>query len=218
MAATEIRFTALPNGVSGEGNVRVAIFVSYLVPTGGLPAYLTSPPNGPGWPAVADALDFEVDIRNSDGSLHGGSLQTRRLPSDALDVATDVWSAVFPNSVNATARSVRKLKPILTYPVNEIASSLDEYHGLAAAASSQGDVSSVAQQILEDNNFKANLKKLDQFLGLAAPNASARGANQIFMEFHNRTTALIQYPTVLRTVRLVIDVEVLGLDAANPRN
>jgi hypothetical protein len=209
MAPTEIRFTALPDGFSEKGNARIAVFISHMLPDNTVPRFLST------WPAVADALKFKADVRTAgnSGIVQGGPFSTRKIESGTTAEATATWTLIFPPPITAEGR--KPAKPLVNapfiYSVRDVGAGLLTYHTKMAGALTQGDATNVITALVSDKAFVADLQTLEQFHQPPAPIVVPSTANKTFAEFHNRVTALIQYPSVLRLVRLVVELEVIGL-------
>jgi len=224
-AATEIRFTALPNGFTEAGNARIAIFVSLMAP-GAYPDGSQNPNNclppfmRP-WPATADALEFMVDVRDASGVLQGTSYTAQKLSADPASVAQAAWNSIFTPGMWVKPRtSGPPVAGVQTYGVDGMGAGLDTYHQAVANSSSQDDVNNSIDQLGSDPTINANLQKLSDFHEVAQPftpsdsyTDPAHPGTQynILAEFHARLTGLLQYPSVMRSIRLVIEAEVVGL-------
>lgn len=216
MNPTEIRFTALPNGIASDGSINISVFISHYVPDSGpLPNILTN------WPAVADTLQFSVDVRDGAGSLQGSSYGTARIgkyqsnePLEDTATASIAWRSVFPSTTQAQARvAPAVLGPVLTYQTKATHDSLYYYHQKIANAETQADIAATIRELGGDATFRQNLNDLEGFHQPSAPPAAGHGA-EIFQEFHNRLTAVLQYPTALKLLRLVVDLNVPTLKAS----
>jgi hypothetical protein len=224
-APTEIRFTALPNGFTEAGNAKIFIFVSLMAPgaypDGSPSANNCLPPFLRPWPTTADALEFMVDVRDAGGVLQGNSYQVQKLPADPATVAQATWDSIFTSGTWVKPRTAGPpVAGVQTYDVDGVGSDLDIYHQAVANSSSQTDIDNAIGQLGQVQPINDDLHRLSDFHEATPPiihsdvyTDPAHPGTQynILAEFHSRLTGLLQYPSVMRSIRLVIEAEVLGL-------
>jgi hypothetical protein len=208
MTASQIRFFTLPNSVSRDGHVRISLFVSPIAVAGqSVPRFLSA------WPAIADSLQFGFDIKDAQGTVQGTSYRARRLleypDGESLENTADAmaaWRSFFPSSTNVAARHpVPATDSVLAAPTADIHNKLKGFYGEVASGTALNQV------INEVVAYQGKLEELARFHG----RCSVQGPRLDPSEFHARLSYLCQYPSAMRLVRMIIDLQIEDLQASD---
>jgi hypothetical protein len=207
MAAIQMRMVTLPSQITTSADVRIALLISHIVPQGSsLPVLLKD------WPTAAAAIKFKVDLRDASGAVLANSFATQ-IPADlAFDPqeSSTAWAAIFGSTHTVQPAAPGVINGVATSPIDSIGPTLHDYHKKVAGGMS---VPAVAKEIRQNPGFRQSLEQLENFH--QPPPAITPTGPATPTEFHQCIARLYQYPSVLRLLRLIIDLELVGLKAAD---
>ena len=225
MREQTVIWTALPNGRSPSGALRLSVLVTPRLVTdeGGDSPSLSLFPDFLDWPSRVGAASFTLAL----GTLRLAATNVTGSHPQALTR----WQTLFrvsgaPGSLSADgtkvhpwARDTRATRPFRSYPAADVASTISDLYGTTGRLSPTSPPVLTSQRgslVVPQGSPVANLTAADSSSALSSQRAYfTRGALDPAykpvaetIDFHGAVAHLGSYPTILRELGLVIDLEV----------
>jgi len=118
-----IKFTAVPNGIAGDGNYKLSVMISPEL-AGGTTGTLADFADFQDWPGTLAALNGAFWSITLDESATGGGNQTVSVPLDASGTNSDLWQILFPTSTEygppSPDQDLFRNIGVVSYPVSQV--------------------------------------------------------------------------------------------------
>ena len=137
-ANQSLLWTALPNGLTEDGSLRVSVMLVPRLDPGDDPWYLSSFPEWLDWPATLEQATFHITYGAAMVSVPAGQMAgVDRVDGSWLGVAdSSVWTALFDEELAVRGGPYREhtSQDVLSYETTEVADLVADLYGTLAAS------------------------------------------------------------------------------------